>query len=175
VLELSLSELFGFFRTFGEVGERLVELAISPVSGTLEDAQRELVEAGAAVHLCISVEARQIPNCDQDTARVVTLSIGVVSAQAEAEESPQDMLDMVLFRAGPSLRIKRSNNFKKAPDLNSRGRNPLPPANEDSAEYKAGFRPAKKASRAMGKRLIGIVAGQTPRNKPWAAVMRSKL
>jgi hypothetical protein len=50
VLELSLSELFGFFRTFGEVGERLVEFAISPVSGTLEAAQRELVEAGAAVH-----------------------------------------------------------------------------------------------------------------------------
>ena len=41
-----------------------------------------------------------------------------------------------------------------------------PPANENSAESKPGFRQAKRASRAMGKRWIGIVAGQTPRNKP---------
>jgi diguanylate cyclase (GGDEF)-like protein len=49
-----------------------------------------------------SAEARRIPNCDQDTARVVTLSIGVVSALAAAEESPQDMLDRAdeaLYRA----------------------------------------------------------------------------
>jgi diguanylate cyclase (GGDEF)-like protein len=55
-----------------------------------------------AERMRISVEARQIPNCDQDTARVVTLSIGVVSAQAAAEESPQEMLDRAdeaLYRA----------------------------------------------------------------------------
>jgi diguanylate cyclase (GGDEF)-like protein len=49
-----------------------------------------------AEHMRISVEARQIPNCDdQNTARVVTLSIGVVSAQTAAEKTPQEMLDRV--------------------------------------------------------------------------------
>jgi diguanylate cyclase (GGDEF)-like protein len=55
-----------------------------------------------AEHMRISVEERQIPNCDRDTTRVVTLSIGVVSAQAAAEDSPQEMLDRVdaaLYRA----------------------------------------------------------------------------
>ncbi|MCU1223974.1 MAG: hypothetical protein JWQ42_2067 [Edaphobacter sp.] len=36
-----VSELFGFFRTFGEVCWRWVELAIRPLSDTLEDAQLE--------------------------------------------------------------------------------------------------------------------------------------
>jgi diguanylate cyclase (GGDEF)-like protein len=55
-----------------------------------------------AERMRISVEERQIPNCDRDTARVVTLSIGVVCAQAAAEDSPQEMLDRAdaaLYRA----------------------------------------------------------------------------
>jgi diguanylate cyclase (GGDEF)-like protein len=55
-----------------------------------------------AEHMRASVEERQIPNYDQDTLRVVTLSIGVVTEQAAEEGSPQGMLDRVdaaLYRA----------------------------------------------------------------------------
>jgi hypothetical protein len=41
----------------------------------------------------------------------------------------------------------------------------LPPANEDSAEYKAGSRLAKRVNRATEKRWIGIVDGPTHRSR----------
>jgi hypothetical protein len=43
--------------------------------------------------------------------------------------------------------------------------NELPSANEDSAQYRAGFRRAKRVNRATVKLWIGIAGGLTHRNR----------